>query len=94
MTGFLCTLWLADYYIARAEKVGDLKKAMDVMQWSEKNSLPSGVLAEQLDAKGSGVSVAPLTWSHSTLIATVSAYIKKINVLSRETIPPLAASEG
>jgi len=91
---FLCTLWLADYYIARAEKVGDLKKAMDVMQWVVKNSLPSGVLAEQLDAKGNGVSVAPLTWSHSTLIATVSAYIKKINVLSRETIPPLAASEG
>jgi glucoamylase len=90
---FICTLWLADYYIARAEIAEDLKKAMDIMQWVVKNTLPSGVLAEQVDTKGNGVSVAPLTWSHSTLIATVSSYLKKLASITGES-DFTAASHG
>ena len=44
--------------------------------------LVSGVLAEQMDPSGQHVSVSPLTWSHSTFIATVSNYVKASRKLS------------
>ncbi len=81
-TWIICTLWLADYYIARAEKAGDLEKALDILTWVVQSALPSGVLAEQLDpATGEHVSVSPLTWSHSTFVATVHNYLDKLGRL-------------
>jgi GH15 family glucan-1,4-alpha-glucosidase len=45
--------------------------------------LPSGVLAEQVDPlTGEEMSVSPLTWSHSTFVATVMSYLKKHRELS------------
>jgi GH15 family glucan-1,4-alpha-glucosidase len=74
---FICTLWLADYFIARA-RPGDLDKALSILNWTVDHALPSGVLAEQLDpTNGQHVSVSPLTWSHSTFIATVQKYLAK-----------------
>ncbi|HLA95847.1 MAG TPA: glycoside hydrolase family 15 protein [Pyrinomonadaceae bacterium] len=76
---FICTLWLADYYIAIANSKEDLKAAMEVIEWVVKRALPSGVLAEQLNPiTGEHVSVSPLTWSHSTFIATVANYLEKL----------------
>jgi glucoamylase len=70
---FICTLWLADFYISK----GDLPKALEIINWTAKRALPSGVLAEQLSPiDGSPVSVSPLTWSHSTFVATVRNYLK------------------
>ena len=47
------------------------------------NALPSGVLAEQLNPlTGEPVSVGPLTWSHSTFVATVANYLKKLRELT------------
>ena len=84
---FICTLWLADYYIARAKTAADLDKALELLDWVVKNALPSGVLAEQLDpATGEHVSVSPLTWSHSTFVATVHNYLDKIKSLLPITI--------
>jgi oligosaccharide amylase len=85
---FICTLWLADYYIAksvesRESKVKsekNLEKALQIIEWTTKHALPSGVLAEQINPNtGEGVSVSPLTWSHSTFVATVMNYLKAKN---------------
>ena len=76
---FICTLWMADYYIASAESEADLKPALKIIEWVVERALPSGVLAEQLDPlTGAHVSVSPLTWSHSTFIATACKYLTKL----------------
>jgi oligosaccharide amylase len=80
---FICTLWMADYYIASAESEADLKPALKIIEWVVERALPSGVLAEQLDPlTGAHVSVSPLTWSHSTFIATVCKYLTKLTEVS------------
>jgi len=79
---FICTLWLAEYYTAAAQTVGELEKTLDILTWVAKNALPSGVLAEQIDpVTGEHVSVSPLTWSHSTLVAAVENYFDKLSQL-------------
>ena len=79
---FICTLWLAEYYIAIAKTVDELKPALDILEWTAKRALPSGVLAEQIDPlTGEPVSVSPLTWSHSTFVATVHSYLTKLKGL-------------
>jgi len=80
---FICTLWVAEYYIALAQKSVDLQKAHAILTWVAEMALPSGVLAEQVDPEsGVPVSVSPLTWSHSTFIATVHSYLRKTSELS------------
>ena len=75
---FICTLWLAEYYIAMAETRDDLEKALSMMAAVARQAKPSGVLAEQLDpTTGEHASVAPLTWSHSTYVATVHSYLRR-----------------
>ena len=75
----ICTLWLADYYIAAA----DLPKALRLLEWTVKVALPSGVLAEQINPlDASPVSVAPLTWSHSSFVATVMNYLHKLREIT------------
>ncbi len=79
---FICTLWLADYRIAVAKKKSHLKGVIEILEWTVKNALPSGVLAEQVHpVNGEPVSVAPLTWSHSTFVATIQNYLKKLKEL-------------
>ena len=75
---FICTLWLADHFIARAKKSSELRPALDILEWVAASALPSGVLAEQLNpVTGEHVSVSPLTWSHSTFIATAQSYLRR-----------------
>lgn len=75
---FICTLWLADWRIAAATKPEHLKGALEILDWTVKRALPSGVLAEQVNpTNGAPESVSPLTWSHSTFVATVVSYLKK-----------------
>jgi GH15 family glucan-1,4-alpha-glucosidase len=75
---FICTLWLAEYYIALAKTPADLEKPLGILKWVAGAALPSGVLAEQLDpTTGEPVSVSPLTWSHSTFVAAVHSYLRK-----------------
>jgi glucoamylase len=76
---FICTLWIADYYIAAAKSKDDLERALNVMNWVVNSALPSGVLAEQVNPlTGEHVSVSPLTWSHSTFVASVVNYLKRL----------------
>lgn len=80
---FICTLWLADYYVASAKSSADLDRAMSILKWVASKALPSGVLAEQINPlTEEHVSVSPLTWSHSTFIATVCTYLKRKNELN------------
>jgi oligosaccharide amylase len=79
---FICTLWLADYRIASARTLEELESAVEILEWVVARALPSGVLAEQVDPlTGAPVSVSPLTWSHSTVVATVIGYLRKLEVL-------------
>lgn len=80
----LCTLWLAEWYIARAKSVEDLAPAKKIMQWVTERALPSGVLSEQVHPETGGPeSVAPLTWSHTTFILAVNHYLRKYHEVER-----------
>jgi glucoamylase len=79
---FICTLWLAEYYIALAKKKEDLEKPVAILQRIAGQALPSGVLPEQLDPTGVHASVSPLTWSHSTYVAAVQNCIRRSRELS------------
>ncbi len=82
---FICTLWLADYRIAIAESKKDLKGALEILEWTAKNALSSGILAEQIHPEtGEHASVSPLTWSHSTFVATVVSYLQKLSELTEK----------
>lgn len=81
-TWFICTLWLAEYYISRAAVISDLEPAIQLLEFVAESALPSGVLAEQMDpATGGPVSVSPLTWSHSTFVAACMRYIAKAKTI-------------
>ncbi len=80
---FICTLWLAEFYVAVARDVSELGKCVELIQWVTDRSLDSGVLAEQFDpATGQPASVSPLTWSHSTYVGVVQKYLQKLRTYS------------
>ncbi|MEO8574042.1 MAG: glycoside hydrolase family 15 protein [Pyrinomonadaceae bacterium] len=80
---FICTLWLAEYYVASATTRADLEKALGILKQIARQARASGVLSEQIDpATGAHTSVAPLTWSHSTYVAAVQNYLLKSAALS------------
>jgi GH15 family glucan-1,4-alpha-glucosidase len=80
---FICTLWLARWYVASAKSLEDLKRALTLISWVVKHALPSGVLAEQLNPyDASPISVSPLVWSHAEFVLAVSEYLDKHQQLS------------
>jgi GH15 family glucan-1,4-alpha-glucosidase len=80
----ICTVWLAQYHVARAERREDLEAARQILGWVAGLALPSGVLAEQLDpATRRPLSVAPLTWSHAAFVTAVQEYLDKLHSLDR-----------
>jgi len=84
---FISTLWLAEYYIARAESLKELQDAIPYLEWCAKNALPSGVLAEQVHpVNSSPLSVSPLTWSHSSFVWSVLQYDDKFNLLKNNGV--------
>ena len=79
----ICTLWLARWQIACAEGLGQLKEAMELLNWAVKYSLLSGVMAEQIHPyTGMPVSVSPLTWSHAEFVIAVCEYLQKHQEIS------------
>lgn len=74
----ICTLWLAEWYIAKAKTPPQLGRALELLEWVRRHTLESGVLAEQLHPySGDPISVSPLTWSHATVVMTVREYLAK-----------------
>jgi GH15 family glucan-1,4-alpha-glucosidase len=75
---FICTLWLAQYRIARATTLDELHAALPLLDWARTHSLASGVMAEQVHPFTSEpLSVSPLTWSHAEYVLTVRWYLGK-----------------
>jgi len=75
---FICTLWLAQWYIAKAQNSEELQEAVPILEWVASRALPSGVLAEQVHPfTNQPLSVSPLTWSHATFVTAVLEYVNK-----------------
>ena len=89
---FMCTLWLAQWYIATARETDQLKPARDIIDWTIRHQIPGGLLSEQLDPNtGAPLSVSPLTWSHAEFIVTVDEFCKRSDALSRKAAKPSVA---
>ncbi len=74
----ICTLWQAQYLVARARTMPELKQAMPLLDWAVKRANLSGVQAEQYHPyTGAPISVSPLTWSHSTFIIACMEYMQR-----------------
>jgi GH15 family glucan-1,4-alpha-glucosidase len=83
---FMCTLWLAQWYIATAKTPADLAPAKKMIDWAVTHQLPGGLLSEQLDPHtGAPLSVSPLTWSHAEYLVTVDEYCAKADALRRKS---------
>ena len=79
---FICTLWLADYFITRATSTAELKTALPIFEWTASHALESGILAEQVNPyTNEPISVSPLTWSHATVVSTAIKYLEKLEQL-------------
>lgn len=80
---FICTLWLAEWQIATAKSTDDLRPVLDILNWTARHTLSSGVMAEQVHPyNGSPLSVSPLTWSHATVVLTVRELLARQKLLS------------
>lgn len=76
---FVCTLWLAQWYIAVSRTPEDLKPASELLCWAADHALPSGVMPEQINPfTNEPLSVSPLTWSHATFVLAVREYLHKL----------------
>ncbi|MBO8128450.1 MAG: glycoside hydrolase family 15 protein [Peptococcaceae bacterium] len=87
----ICTLWLAQWYIAKAVDVEDLNRGYELLQWVWRYRMTSGVLPEQIHPyTGEPLSVAPLTWSHATFCQVALDYLDKVraqNSLPAAVVP-------
>ncbi|WHZ21157.1 MAG: Glucoamylase [Nitrospira sp.] len=81
---FICTLWLAQWFIATAKNRDELNKALPLLNWCVRHALPSGILPEQVHPySGVPLSVSPLTWSHGTFVTTVQEYLRQWRKLTK-----------
>jgi len=72
----ICTLWLAEWYIAK----GELDRGRKLLEWVVDHTSQAGILPEQIHPyNNKPLSVSPLTWSHSTFVLTVIEYLNKLN---------------
>jgi GH15 family glucan-1,4-alpha-glucosidase len=90
----VCSLWLADWYIAVSQSLDDLARAR---QWIERLAhlaVPGGLLPEQFDASsGQPINAAPLVWSHAAYVHTVARYASRFEKLGVPRPPELVESE-
>ena len=86
---FVCTCWLAEYQIAKAQTLDELRAAVPWLEWVVAHALPSGVLAEQIDPYSHApLSVSPLTWSHAEFVSAVRWYAGKYHRLAGSPVAP------
>lgn len=75
----ITSLWLAQYYIAKAKDVSEFEAVKKWVNWTVEYALPSGILPEQLDTyTGEHISAAPLTWSQAEYVLTIIKYLDKL----------------
>lgn len=72
----------AKWYIAKAKKVADLAKALDIINRVANCAFETGIMPEQIHPfTEESLSVAPLTWSHAEFVDTVTKYIEKTDLM-------------
>jgi len=75
----VCTMWLAQWEIARARNIEELNRALPLIEWACRRALPSGVLPEQVNPyTGEAMSVAPSSLAHGKLVHAVMLYLEKL----------------
>ncbi|MFW6210140.1 MAG: glycoside hydrolase family 15 protein [Patescibacteria group bacterium] len=81
----ITTLWLARYYIDQAASLKELKRALEILEWTASHATISGVLAEQMhpDTRAQ-LSTAPLVWSHAEFVLAIHAYLERAAELGGE----------
>lgn len=80
----ICSLWRAQYVIAKARNVEELEEARGLLEWCVYRAEESGVMAEQFHPHtGDPISVSPLTWSHATYVIVVLEYLTKLAQLEK-----------
>jgi len=80
----ITTLWHAQWKLALAKTKKDLKEVREALEWATKQANEAGIMPEQVSPfNGEPLSVAPLTWSHSTFVDTVLQYDKKMKELKK-----------
>lgn len=78
----ITTLWHAQWLLELAKNKKDLKEVEKYLDWTVGHMNEAGLLPEQLNPfNGDPLSVAPLTWSHSTFVDTVLKYNDKLEEL-------------
>jgi len=70
----ICTLWLSQWHSA----VGNLERALELLDWCAAHAHPTGLMSEQIDNKGRPISVLPLAWSHSAFVLAVLEYLQAL----------------
>ncbi|HII02915.1 TPA: glycoside hydrolase family 15 protein, partial [Methanosarcinaceae archaeon] len=70
----ICTLWLSQWHSA----VGNLDRALELINWCAAHAHPTGLMSEQIDDKGRPLSVLPLAWSHSAFVLAVLEYLQAL----------------
>jgi GH15 family glucan-1,4-alpha-glucosidase len=70
----ICTLWLSEWHSA----VGNLNRALELLDWCASHAHPASLLPEQVDDKGRPLSVLPLAWSHSAYVLAVLEYLQAL----------------
>ncbi|WP_226999615.1 glycoside hydrolase family 15 protein [Methanosarcina flavescens] len=70
----ICTLWLSQWHSA----VGNLDRALELLDWCAAHAHPAGLFSEQIDDRGNPLSVLPLAWSHSTYVLAVLEYLQAL----------------
>jgi alpha,alpha-trehalase len=77
----ICTLWLSKWHSA----VGNLDRALELLDWCASHAHPAGLLPEQIDDKGRPLSVLPLAWSHSAYVLAVLEYLQALEKKERNS---------
>lgn len=78
------TLWIAQYYLRLATRPSDLKRPLELLEWTASHAAYSGMLAEQMHPRTRvHLSTAPLVWSHAEYVLTVNLYLEKLRLFSR-----------
>lgn len=74
----ICTMWLVEWYVALARDRSELEDARKLLEWAADHAMEAGILPEQVHPyTGKPLSVAPLTWSHSSFALAVLKYLEK-----------------
>ena len=77
----ICTLWVSQWH----STVGNLDRALELLQWCATHAHPTGLMSEQIDDKGRPLSVLPLAWSHSAFVLAVLEYLQALKKTEGET---------